>query len=120
MAIYCICHVSITRLRASHLSTYCPGIYSCVGVDVTPAPQVKKLQLREAGYECQGHAEQGCEHTSFVCQSPGTDFFRPNPVCPPAGLVFHLLLLNTLCRLKAGNTLSAGRPRGLCPTGMKE
>lgn len=40
--------------------------------------------------------------------------------CPPAGLVFHLLLLNTLCRLKAGNTLSAGRPRGLCPTGMKE
>lgn len=33
------------------------------------------------------------------------------PLRPLAGLVFHLLLLNTLCGLEASNALSAGGPR---------
>lgn len=41
---------------------------------------------------------------SLVCQSPGTHFCRPTLASD--GLMFHLLPLNTLCRMKAGQCLS--------------
>lgn len=43
-----------------------------MGVDVIPVSQVSELWLRKAGYDCQGHAEQGFRHRFFVCQNPGT------------------------------------------------
>lgn len=100
MAIYCTCHESGTGLGTLCFSSQSPRIPSDVGVDGFSVSQVNKLWPRESRHKCQGHAQQGFELMSSVCQSPGTHFYRP-PLASD-GLMFHLLPLNTLCRTKTG------------------